>query len=142
MIPGMARDFPDLQSQGYTLTSAETTKYNCIAWAAKDQSRWWWPDTRGVGYWPPTAPRLVTIDAFKVAYGLLDFVQCGDGVFEAGREKIAIYTLMGSPTHAARQIGPNEWTSKMGKGVDITHTLSGLNGPKYGWPTVFMQRPT
>lgn len=37
------RHFPGLQAEGFAETSSPTTDYNCIAWAAGDQTQWWWP---------------------------------------------------------------------------------------------------
>lgn len=41
--------FPGLRETEYTLTSPEDRGYNCIAWAAGDLSRWWWPDATALG---------------------------------------------------------------------------------------------
>ena len=54
---------------------------------------------------------------------------------------MAIYALQGKPTHAARQLGDGRWTSKLGKEVDITHTLVGLEGPVYGQVAAYLRRP-
>ena len=35
------RDFPNLLTTGYEITSPDTIDYNCIAWAAEDNERWW-----------------------------------------------------------------------------------------------------
>jgi hypothetical protein len=37
-------NFPNLTKQNYHVTSDETGDYNCIAFAAGDESNWWWPD--------------------------------------------------------------------------------------------------
>jgi hypothetical protein len=41
-----------------------------------------------------------------------------------------------------RQLPSGEWTSKLGRDVDITHTLAGLKGDSYGKPVVFLGRPS
>jgi hypothetical protein len=137
-------DFPLLTS--CIETSPAVRRYNCIAWAAGNDSRWWWPDANNIGYWPPTIPREETVAAFVSAYALQGYTQCIDGALEPGFEKIAIYGLtVGSdlvPTHAARQLADGRWTSKLGNCEDIEHdTLEGLNGPRYGAPVCYLRRP-
>ena len=36
--------FPNLKADGYQVTSPQSLEYNCIAWAAGDNTQWWWPD--------------------------------------------------------------------------------------------------
>lgn len=60
----------------------------------------------------------------------------------AGYDKIAIYGVSEDDAkHAAKQIGPNQWSSKVGDLEDITHTLEGLVGDQYGMVMRFMRRP-
>ncbi|RMH08652.1 MAG: hypothetical protein D6704_02725 [Nitrospirae bacterium] len=42
--------FPRLCETRYEITSPQDTSYNCIAWAAGDVGRWWWPAPQA--YWP------------------------------------------------------------------------------------------
>jgi hypothetical protein len=133
--------FPALVSAGYQVTSPKTPRYNCIAWAAGDQTRWWWPDANSQYFWPPGVPREESLDAFVQAFRALGFVLCDDASFEQGCEKVAIYTIFGSPTHAARQLGPSGWTSKLGPQEDITHHLEGVQGAEYGTVTAVLKRP-
>ena len=44
MAPDKERCWPYLMAEGYTVTSAETWGYNCIAFAADVETEWWWPD--------------------------------------------------------------------------------------------------
>jgi hypothetical protein len=44
--------FPRISIEGYHVTSPETPKYNCIAWAAGKDDKWWWPDKNNQYYWP------------------------------------------------------------------------------------------
>lgn len=121
--------FSHLRATGYTITSPATPDYNCVAWAAKENDRWWWPDPSGTSYWPENAPREVTLDAFLVAFAALGFEICSSDVFEPGFEKIAIYVnAQGEPTHISRQLNSGRWTSKLGPSVDIEHRFDGLNG--------------
>jgi hypothetical protein len=124
------------------VTSPGTPVYNCVAWAAGDDTRWWWPDEARDYYWPSGAPREATVEAFVAAFALLDYELCetGDAAFDPDYEKVAIYVNDDKPTHAARQVRTGEWTSKCGRLEDITHTLEGLEGSCYGAPAVVMRR--
>lgn len=135
------KTFSHLIDSGYTVTSPETTEYNCIAWAANDTDAWWWPDSFNLGYWPPEIPRKETLYAFIKAYELFGYATCENSQFESGFEKIAIYIdSSGKPTHAARQLSNGHWTSKLGRLEDIEHnSLDSL--PEYGTVAVFMKRP-
>ena len=134
--------FPNLRISGYVITSPATAEYNCIAWAAGDTERVWWPDNNNVGFWPLGIERKETLDAFVKAYETLDFTVCQNSNYEVDFEKIAIYVDDGEkPTHAARQLNSGHWTSKLGKLEDIEHnTLKGLENSAYGMVAVFMKR--
>ena len=134
--------FPRLASGNFSVTSPPTTSYNCIAWAAGDASRWWWPVAPY--YWPPEAPYETTMDAFLAAYGTIGFVQCTGGDLEAGFVKVALFVdSKGKPTHAARQLSTGRWTSKLGTAHDIEHhTVDGVEGAAYGTVVAFMKKLT
>ena len=105
---------------------------------------WWWPAEviGGSVYWPPDVPREVTLEAFVSAYAALGYVDCGeDGGFEEGFEKVALYAKDGIPCHAARQIDACYWTSKLGRGEDISHRLEHLEGEHYGKVVQYLKRP-
>ncbi len=124
--------FPHLAEEGYRETSPATRRYNCIAWAAGETESWWWPSPEAVHYWPEGAPREETLDAFVRAFATLGFVPADDALLEPGIEKLALYARDGKPTHAARQLSDGNWTSKLGKHIDISHSLRGIEGPAYG----------
>jgi hypothetical protein len=138
-------DLPNLTSTNHVVTSPFKARYNCIAWAAGNDTRWWWPVGRY--YWPPNVPRVETLDAFIAAFATLGFVECADALLEANFEKIAIYAVPGpggafTPTHGARQLPDGKWTSKLGPFEDITHdTLDDVNCFDYGFAVKFMKRP-
>ncbi len=133
--------FPQLTAANSRLTSPFDEGYNCIAWAAADTERWWWPDPQEQKYWPEKLPRVVTIDAFVKAYGLLGYLHKTDASLEPGRQKIAIFADEGgTPTHASRQLSDGWWTSKLGKQVDIEHELSALEGSTYGKVAIVLGR--
>ena len=131
-------DFPNLDAEGWTKTSCESEDYNCIAWAAWDQAKWWWP-TGGLMYgkavyWPRTAPKKETIGAFTRAFGHRGYKRLpgNNTEYESGYEKIAIYAIGFRPTHAARQLPSGLWTHKMGPAIDLETTLTAVEGPEYG----------
>lgn len=126
------------------MTSPETSGYNCIAWAAGDSCKWWWPRVHpfSSSYWPDEAPDRETKNAFKEAYRSLGYEECESVEPEQGYEKIAVYTDEdGRPTHAARQLQNGMWTSKCGELEDIEHELEGLEGKNgYGSVSFVMKR--
>jgi len=135
--------FPRLRATRYTITSLATEEYNCIAWAAGESDRWWWPDPSGTDYWPDHAPREVTVDAFIAAFSVLGFEPCSSEALEEGVEKVAIYVdSIGEPTHISRQLSSGRWTSKLGKAEDIEHDFSGLDGSSLYGPVARILRRT
>ena len=136
-------DFPNLTSANARPTSPVDEDYNCIAWAAEDIARWWWPDAMGQAFWPSDVQRAVTLDAFVQAYGLQGYVEEVDGTLEPDKQKVAIYTdTGGKPTHAARQLPDGWWASKLGPSFDIEHEFHALDGPTYGNVARILARPT
>lgn len=133
--------FPNLALSGYRVTSPSALEYNCIAWAAEEHDRWWWPDAMGGGYWPAGVHREETLPAFISAYEQLGYSVCENASFESGFLKVAIYAKGSDPTHAARQLSSGRWTSKLGPDVDLEHALDGLAGDVYGTVAVVMKRP-
>lgn len=132
--------YPRLVSNGYTITSIETSEYNCISWAAGDTRRWWWPSP--AGYWPSGVRREEAIDAFEDAFATCGFSRCDSADLEDGFEKIAIYAKTAEPTHAARQLQDGSWSHKLGNLQDITAELSSFDSiaGDYGSPVRYMRR--
>lgn len=136
-------DFPNLRPQDCENgVSAASDSYNCIAWAALDDTQWWEPDQSLQYYWPDNLPRGdYSRDAYIAAFRAHGFEVCIDGASESGFVKIVIFTLRNEPTHAARLL-ENSWTSKLGPFEDIQHINPHcLRGPLYGGPDVYMKRP-
>ena len=140
-VQELCRGFPRLAIGRCIVTSPETTSYNCIAWAAADTARWWWPTGRY--YWPPGAQRTASLKAFEEAFATLGFRRLQNpDADESTVEMVAIYARPdGIPTHAARQLPSGRWTSKCGAGVDIEHELDGLEGDLYGSVVLVLGRP-
>jgi Protein of unknown function (DUF2934) len=133
--------FPAVSIPDCERTSDPTDDYNCIAWAAGDTTRWWWPQS-SQAYWPPWAPDRLAIPAFIQAFQGLGYSSCGDNnVMEPAVEKIAIYATNNEPTHASRQLVTGQWSSKLGPMHDLSHTAGCMDGPCYGVPAIFMRRP-
>lgn len=118
--------------------------YNCVAWAATEDERWWWPDANNIYFWPQNAPRAETLDAFEITFGLLGYERCKNTQLEQGCEKVAVFVgNNGKPTHVARQLSNGQWTSKLGSNVDIEHELAELQTliPIYGSVALILKRP-
>jgi hypothetical protein len=133
--------FPKLINKGYEITSPINRRYNCIAWAAKDDIKWWWPDSQNNYFWPDEIPRHESIECFIAAYQLFGYSVCENGILEEGYEKVAIFTdQQNRPTHAARQLPSGKWTSKLGELEDIEHELEGVEGVQYGNARLFLRK--
>lgn len=124
--------FPRLRGTGYRITSPEDPSYNCIAWAAGEDERWWWPASGY--YWPPSVDTRLTLEAFVAAFSDLGFRLSDSPDPIAGIEKVAIFVdAHGAPTHAARQLPSGRWTSKLGQLEDIEHDgAADVGGSDYG----------
>ena len=137
----LERIFPELARTSYDVTSPKDTNYNCIAWAANDNSSWWWPDPFNQYYWPENIPRELSLRAFIGAYSVLGYSVCDNGELEEGFEKIAIFENISGPSHATRQFPDGSWTSKLGTYEDIKHVIDALEGVEYGKIVQFLKRP-
>lgn len=84
----LEREFIKLRDEHYLVTSDSTDEYNCIAWAANDTERWWWPHPDA--YWPTDLPRVETLENFIRAFQALGYGPCEDGALEAGYTKVVI----------------------------------------------------
>ena len=136
-------DFPRLHETGaYERRSPEDLNYNCIAFAAEDTHRWWWPGNYPGTFWPKGVVHEETIDAFVSAFESIGYKICSQGSPEAGFEKIVLFAKDGVPKHAARHdIRTPMWLSKLGKSYDIAHRNVGdVGGEVYGEPVRYLRR--
>jgi hypothetical protein len=138
--PGLEDLFPGLRGQAYEVKSPKDGRYNCIAWAAGDDLRWWWPDPGGEDVWPSRVPRVETLEAFRRAFATLGYEACDHEYPEEGYEKVALFAREGTPRHAARQLPNGRWTSKLGSREDIEHGLHDLTGLVYGSVILVLKR--
>jgi hypothetical protein len=134
--------FPGLRGKDWQITSPAATRYNCVAWAAEDTARWWWPGDPQKGYhWPEEAERVETLAAFVAAYATLGYEPCAAVDLEPGSQKVAIFAdPSGTPTHVARQLTGGRWTSKLGNLEDIEHDLHDVSGEVYGSVAQLLRR--
>jgi hypothetical protein len=143
MVEGIETLFPGLQLSSFRITSPPTADYNCVAWAAGDTQRWWWPDPdpdNQAVFWPSGAPKEETLDAFVAAFATLGYAPALDEHPAPGYEKVALFAVGVTPTHAARQLPNGRWTSKLGKREDIEHDLHAVRGDLYGKVVLVLQR--
>lgn len=142
---------PHLRGTSFAITSPETPRYNCFAWAADDDQHWWEPpnplydllDPVPTRYWPDGALAELTVDGLMSAFATRGYVECASPALEDGFEKVAIYVsrVTGLPAHAARQLVTGDWTSKIGDWEDIVHpTIDSVECPDYGRARRFMRR--
>ncbi len=133
--------FPRLSKKNCRFTSPESPQYNCIAWAAGVDDIWWEPDQGYMYFWPLSAERTYTLSAYVQAFGTKGFLPCNSAKIEAGVQKVALYAKNNFPKHAAKQLPDGWWASKLGRDVDIEHTLVALNGGVYGDVVIFLKKP-
>jgi hypothetical protein len=142
--PALELYFPNLRDAGYVVTSMATPSYNCIAWAAGDDQRWWQPPIDfGHFYWPSEAPTTYVLSSFIQAFALYGYEPGANDNLEPRCEKVALYVdADGLPTHMARQLDSGMWTSKLGEWEDIEHnTLAALESEYYGTVAQILKRP-
>jgi hypothetical protein len=134
-------NFPRLTPGTFSVESQPDRRYNCIAFAAEDTTRWWWPSRGGGTYWPPGIPLTDRVDSFVTAFEGLGYEICLLERLESGYEKVALFGHQDTATHAAKQANDGRWLSKLGRGVDIKHHgLRDVEGPLYGQVVVLLRR--
>ena len=139
--------FPNLRyDRGFKITSECTRDYNCIAWAVGNANCWYWPplgndEPEPDEYWPNGVPDQTDLETFIKALQTDGYDTCPDSSPEPGYTKIALYTIDGEVTHAARQLDNGMWTSKLGPLNDIQHgSPEAIEGNFYGKIAVYMKR--
>ena len=104
--------FPRMTSQNHRVSSPPSTTYNCIAWAAGDDKNWWQPGL----CWPfATDPFDDSVAELQRVFEAMGYLACANGDLEPGFENVALYSMAGAYTHAARQLVNGRWTSKVGE---------------------------
>jgi len=146
--PHLEACFENLKESDYDhdRVSPQTEDYNCIAWAAGDSQKPWWPAKDLRYFWPAHLPRedylQETLENFLRAFECLGYSRCRSSKLEQGVQKVAIFVgPANNPLHAARQLESGMWVSKCGDLEDIEHkTLSSMEGRHYGKAVAFLRR--
>ena len=81
--PEVEKHFPFLTRDLYEVVDDEPKDYNCIAFAAGDQTRWWEPDPWGVYYWP-IPKREYTVVCFVEMFESLNYQKCKCSLKKSG----------------------------------------------------------
>src|SRR5436309_204838 len=110
-------DFPALRNCPLTVTSPGTEDYNCFTHAVGRTDVWAWPE--GSSHWLADIPREDTIESLVAGFRLFGYEPCEAGDLEPGIEKVCVYAIEDVPQHVARQLPSSEWTSKLGRDIDI-----------------------
>ena len=130
--------FPKLAESGYEITSEPTDSYNCIAYAAGDESNWW---SYSSGFTWPGAIRSPFVEDLVDVFRSLGFEVCATPLQEVGFHKVALYSKGRIWKHAAKQLPGGAWSSKLGPDEDIRHeSLEALVGEFYGEVYCIMRR--
>jgi hypothetical protein len=133
------KSLPRLTADNYRETSPADRTYNCVAWAVGVIDAWWWPILER--YWPPGVQRDESLAAFLALFETLGYALSASDALEPGVEKVALYAVGDAPTHVARQLPSGQWTSKLGRGIDIEHTSpDALAGGTYGEVVAILSR--
>jgi hypothetical protein len=137
MLPSV--NFPRLTPTNHLEIGPATPRYNCVAWAAEDTTRWWQP---GVHWLPADWPgNDFGLGALERVFRELGYEDATDDALEPGYLKVALYGMGFLYTHAARQVPSGWWTSKLGKGIVIEHeTPEVVAGGVYGEVMQIMKR--
>lgn len=147
---GFLPEFPNRRADNCWETSPRDGGYNCVGWALGLTNARLWPSRDS--QWPDGLPRDETIEAFYTLFERFGYTPCPSGDHVAGVERLALYATgaapatdpglaVGTPTHVARQTDDGRWTSKLGLGFDVVHSLDALVGPLYGTVVAYFGRP-
>lgn len=133
--------FPNSVLEPFIITSPDTPNYNCIAWAYGDETRFYWPGPENFCYWPNNISREENINSFIELFESIGYNKCKTGDLEINFNKIALFVdNKGTPTHASRQLDNGFWTSKLGKNIDVQHSIKAIENGPYGFVEVYMKR--
>jgi hypothetical protein len=112
-----------------------TLRYNCIAWAAGDNTKWY----DGSIYWPPHVRHSTSINGLARLFASLGYEKADNGRLEPEYLKVTLYGSRDRWFHAAIQTPSGLWQSKDGGGILFEHHTA--YGSGYGAPSIFMRRP-
>lgn len=134
--------FPKLVDDvNFNITSAQTSIYNCIAWAMNLTDRWVDPDISPGKWWPDGVERSLDYNALIEAFKALGFSLADNSNYEEGYDKVVLYGANGEWKHASK-VTPNDTEhSKFGEEWDCEHSHAVLQGLQYGEEYAYMKRP-
>lgn len=156
--PEKERHYPQIRSHGYKVSSDTTEhksqKYNCVAFAAGGDTKFWWegstfnskPVKKPGRFWPDGIDTDDSIETYVKVFESVGYSvykgKIEDCVkFELFCEKIIIY---GYPEQAFSHVSYQlyfGWIAKLGDWEDVKHkTFNALEGEYYGNVMVVMKR--
>jgi hypothetical protein len=126
--------FPKLAHSTWKIRGGPMGRYNCIAWAAGDTKRHWWPGVAPQSFWPNGDP-TPTLNNFIQAYSTLGYAPCNmDSSNDPSIKKITIYTKsnmamrLDEVQHASLQRITGVWSSKLGPWELVDHEFDAVAG--------------
>ena len=123
----LIRVFPNLANEDFDIICPESTRYNCIAYAAGDTSQPW-SDESG-DYWPLEVPRSPTIGGLENLFRWLGFEKCRRPRLPADYLNVALYASEGLWQHAALQMPTAAGAASWVKGGRLSNTRRPLASP-------------
>ena len=137
----LLKDFPRLLNDGnFRQISAPTPSYNCIGWALGLDNLFVSPDNVPWHWWPYQNGDLSSEQALIDCFRYFAFDICEENDNDPGYDKVALYSLTGNWTHAAKVLDANVYYSKFGSNIDGYHSSGHWLSSKYGTVYKFMRR--
>lgn len=131
--------FPNSIIEPFSITSPETSQYNCVAWVLGDTEHWWEADEDYL--WLDNLNFDNTLSTMQSFFQNFGFEAVNKTNFKNGIEKIALFSEDGIYcSHVAKQISPKLWTSKLGISYDVSHSLISMEKGIYGDVVMILQK--
>ena len=146
------RYFMDLEMSGFNnceIVGRPTHRYNCIAWAFGDNTRWWWPAYGA--FWPEEClvedensySGIDEVKSFEKLFEYIGAEETTNDKPEKGYVKLAVYKGARNYKHMARLLPDGQWTSKMGDCAKVVNRYpEDLAGGVYGNVSKIIKIPT
>ncbi|MBI4648181.1 MAG: hypothetical protein HY738_16760 [Bacteroidia bacterium] len=135
------KNFPNSFDAQFEISSPKTCKYNCLAWAMNDNTKWW--DYEDDYYWVAGIEKNGKLKTFIKLLECFNYKKTNTASYESGYDKIALFSKDKIEcTHLAKQLKEEIWTSKLGSSYDVLHTLKGIENGIYGDVKIIMKRKT
>lgn len=139
------KNFPHLKNSDHCVLETRTDyldRYNCFSFVVGVDDKAWWPHpTEAEFHWPSYSPREETVErAIEVLERSFHYDSCGNGVFQKGTEKIAIFASDRLEHVAFQRADTGDWYSKIGRQPLVRHPLFALENGDYGNIVAFVAR--